>query len=326
MGLAADPQGRLLEVAIEHATSRVPTAHPTDSVGSVREKLIGQEFECAEDVAVLDDSRLVGVMAIEQLLSADAEARVADAMDSDPPVVAEDADQEVAARKMIAHGESSLGVIDAEGRFRGLVPPRRMLEVLLDEHDEDMARLGGYVVGGTQAKHAAEEVIGLRLRHRIPWLALGLLGAMAAALLVGAFEKQLESNVLVAFFVPAVIYMAGAVGTQTVTVLIRGMAVGIDLSEVVRREALTGLLLGVLIGASFFPFALLVWGDEGVAFAVSLALVASCSLSTLVAIVLPLSLRRLGTDPAFGSGPTATVLQDLISVAVYLALATLLAT
>ena len=160
--------------------------------------------------------------------------------------------------------------------------------------------------------------------HRLPWLLVGLLGAMASAVLVGAFEAQLDKKILVAFFVPAIVYMADAVGTQTETLLIRGLSVGVDLRRVVLRELATGLVVGLLIGAAFMPFAVLVWGDAAVAGAVALALVASCSTATIAAMALPFAFNRLGVDPAFGSGPLATVIQDLLSIAAYLAIATLI--
>ena len=313
------PDG-LLGVAAEYATRRVPTARPTQRTGEVVERLAGSEFDCAHDVAVLESGLLVGVVPIERLLAADAGARIADVMDTDPATIAPDTDQERTARKMVELHECSLAVIDDEGRFLGLIPPYRMLGVLLDEHHEDLARLGGYLAGTARARGAAEEPVARRLWHRLPWLLVGLLGAMAATAIVGGFEKQLEMNVLLAFFIPAVVYMADAVGTQTETVMIRALAAGVTVRAVLRRELVTGLAMGTVIGGAFLVFALIGWGDAGVAVAVALAMFASCSIATLVAMVLPAALQRLGKDPAFGSGPLATVIQDLLSIAVYLAI------
>jgi magnesium transporter len=159
-----------------------------------------------------------------------------------------------------------------------------------------------------------------RLWHRLPWLLVGLLGAMGAIAIIGGFKGQLEANVLLAFFIPAVVYMADAVGTQTETVLIRALSAGITVRSVLRRELVTGLVMGVVIGAAFLIFALIGWGDADVAAAVALAMLASCSIATVVAMALPALFQRLGLDPAFGCGPLATVLQDLLSIAVYLAI------
>jgi len=310
----------LLDAAAHHATERVPVATEEQTVAEVRGGLVGARFDYVEDVAVLDGAAFVGLVRLERLLAADPEARVSELMDSDPPRVAPDTDQEAAAWKMVEHRESSLAVVDENARFRGLIPPYRMLAALLAEHDEDLARLGGYLAGASRARGAAEEPLRARLWHRLPWLLLGLVGAMASALIVGSFEHQLDANLLVAFFIPAVVYMSDAVGTQTETVLIRALSAGITVRAVILRELLTGLVMGVAIGAAFLAFALTGWGDIEVAVAVALALVASCSIATVVAMALPALLQRLGRDPAFGSGPLATVIQDLLSIAVYFAL------
>lgn len=310
------------ENARQHATSSVLRAQAEQTVDEVREQLTTRRYDYVGEVAVLAGDALVGLLRIERLLDAEKGTRVGDLMDASPPVVTPTADQEAVAWEIVRQGGSCAAVVDAAGTFIGLVPPHQMLGVALAEHDEDLARLGGYLAQTQSARSAAEETIPRRLWHRLPWLLLGLAGAMLAAIVVGGFEEQLDKTVLLAFFLPAVVYMADAVGTQTETVLIRGLSVGVQLRDVLKRELATGLIVGALMGAAFLPFALLVWGDGEVAVAVGLALVASCSIATLVAMVFPWTFRRLGTDPAFGSGPLATVVQDLLSITVYLLIAT----
>lgn len=316
----------LLGVAVEHATAKVPKAHPGQSVGEVRDMIVGTSYESAVDIAVLVEDRLVGLVSIEGLLAADRESGIEVLMDPDPPVVAPGEDQEVAAWVMCRKAEESIAVVDADGCFVGLIRANRMLEVLLAEHDEDLARIGGFLAGSDRARSAAEESVMRRLHHRLPWLLIGLIGAMVSALLVGAFEEELDKKVVLAFFVPAVVYMADAVGGQTRVVLIRGLSVGVGIRGVARTELITGAIMGAVVGAAFVPFALIGWGDGAVAAAVGLALFASCTISTVVAMALPWAFQRFGADPAFGSGPLATVIQDLLSIAVYLAIALPLAT
>ena len=311
----------LLGTAAQHATRLVPVASEADRAGTTRERLLGRDFELVSEIVVLDDERLAGFVAIESLLAAPAGTPLSELMDADPPAVAPGMPQEQAAHRMVEHGESSLALVDEEGRFSGLVPAKTMLRMLIEEHEEDVARLGGYAAGSRQARSAAEEPLRRRLVHRLPWLLAGLVGAMFSAILVGAFEQELEDQVLLAFFIPGLIYMAGAVGTQTVTVLIRAMAAGVSPGQVLGRELLTGLVVGLIIGAAFVAFVLAGWGDADVALAVGLALFASCAIATLVAIALPAGFQRLGRDPAFGSGPLVTVVQDLASIGVYFAIA-----
>ncbi len=267
-----------------------------------------------------------GLLPIERLLAAPGGAAIEELMDADPPVVDPGCDQEEVAWKMVEHHESSVAVVDAEGRFAGLISPHRMVSVLLDERDADLARLGGYMRGTRDARRAAEERVTQRLWHRLPWLLIGLVGAMASAVVVGAFEEQLNEVLLLAVFLPGVVYLADAVGTQTESILIRGLSVGIDLRKVFRRELISGTAIGLLIALAFLPFALIGWGNEEVALAVALSLFCACAIATVVATALPLIIRRFGLDPAFGAGPLATVIQDLLSIVVYLAIASAIAT
>jgi magnesium transporter len=288
--------------------------------------MVGRSYDLVDEVVVLDEGRLVGVVSLSQVLEASEGQRVKDLMDPDPVVLRPDAPEEAAAWEMVRRRQRNLAITDPDGAFVGLVASDKLIGRLLTEHDEDAARLGGYLASSGRARLAAEEPVRRRILHRLPWLLVGLVGAMASAVLLGSFEEELDKKVLLAFFVPAVVYMAAAVGAQTQTLLIRGMSADIDMRTVVRGELITGVLIGVLIGAVFYPFALIGWGDGDVALAVGLALIAGCSTATSVATALPRLLARFGADPAFGSGPLATIIQDLLSIAVYLAIAIPIAT
>jgi magnesium transporter len=309
------------ESAAEHVTTGVPRAAPGDAAGAVRERLVGRRFDSVAEIAVCEGERLVGLVNVEHLLAAPADTPIRELMDPDPPVVAPGVDQELAAWTAVRRGESSLAVVDESGRFIGLVGPQRLVEVLLWEHDEDMHRLVGILSGGSTARLAAEASVLRSLWHRVPWLLIGLGGALLAADLMGLFHAHLEHHLLVAFFIPGVVYLADAVGTQTETLMIRGLSVGVPIARAARRELLTGALIGVSLGALALPLAWLRWGQADVALAVSLALAIACSVATLIGMALPWLLSRLGIDPAYGSGPLATVIQDLLSVAIYLLLA-----
>ncbi len=308
--------------ASKHVRRLVPVANPQTTARDLRQSLEGIHFESATHVGICDDGKLVGVLRVEELFGALADDRVGDIMDADPPVVAPGIDQEKAAWKAVQHGESALAVIDDGGRFIGFIPPDVLLAILLHEHDEDLARLGGFLHDSSMARTASEEPVLKRFWHRVPWLLVGLLGAFLAADIVGAYEQQLQANVMLAFFIPGIVYLADAVGTQTEALVIRGLSVGVTIGGVVRREVYTGLLVGVTLAAVFFPIGLWRWGDASMVAAVALAILAACATASAVALTLPWLFNRLGLDPAFGSGPLATVIQDLLSVIIYLAIAT----
>ena len=309
------------ESAAQHATRRVPIAEPGATVGGVRAALAGAPFECASHVVVCEGERFRGIVRIEDLLPAQADVRITELMDADTPAVAPGADQEIAAWQAVRHGESALALVDANGRFAGLIPPHRMLAVLLSEHEEDLSRLGGFLHSTEGARRASTEPVPRRFVHRLPWLLVGLAGALVSAELIAGFESILREQVVLAFFVPGIVYLADAVGTQTETVVVRGLSVGIRLRAMLRRELLTGLGIGVALALVAFPLVRLRFGDGDLAGVVAVSLFAACSTASVAAMALPWAIDRLGADPAFGSGPLATVIQDLLSIAVFFGIA-----
>jgi magnesium transporter len=308
--------------AAAHASSNVPTTSPEESAGSVLDRMrASARFDSAADVAVLEGGRLAGLIDLEELLAAPSTAPAASLMDAHPPLVMADMTEERAAWEAVRHGRSSLAVVDSSGRFVGLIAGHLMLDVMLRSHDQDLARLGGFLDDTAQARRASVEGMRQRFWHRLPWLLVGLAASVLAAVIVGRFERNLADDLLLFFFIPGVVYMADAVGTQTETLVVRGLAAGIPVRGIFRRELLTGLVIGLVIGVLAVPLAFLLWGRTDVALVVGISLWAACSTATAVAMLLPWALSRVGTDPAFGSGPLATVIQDLLSLMIYFAVA-----
>jgi magnesium transporter len=310
------------ETAAEHATTQVPVVEPECCVRDIRRLLLRQPYESVTHIVVCDDGQFLGIIRIEDLLAANEELTARKLMDPSPPVVAPGTDQEAAAWQAVQRQESALAVVDAEGRFAGLIPPHRLLAVLLWEHEEDLSRLGGFLKSTTLVRAHSQESVLRRFWHRIPWLLLGLAGAFAAADIVAQFELKLRETVILAFFIPGIVYLADAVGTQTETVIVRGLSVGVGIRQIIGRELMTGIWIGLALTLVMFPLVLWRWGEQDLAVGVSLSLLAACSTATLAAMSLPWLFDRLGIDPAFGSGPLATVIQDLLSILLYFVITT----
>lgn len=220
----------------QYCSARVPVVSLTATVTEMRDALAGRRFDSVDSIAVCTNDLLEGVIRIEDLLAAHEHLTASEIMDASPPVVGARTHQEAAAWKAVHHGEATLAVVDDIGRFCGFVPPHRLLAVLLREHDEDAARWGGFLHDASLARLASRERVWWRYWHRMPWLLIGLAGAFLAAAIVGSYEKQIGANVVIAFFIPGIVYMADAVGTQTETLVVRGLSVGVSIREVVRRE------------------------------------------------------------------------------------------
>jgi len=317
---AAAPKGLR---AAEFATTNIPTAASDEPASAVWAHILGVRFDSADDLVVLAGDRIVGMVRMEDLIAAANGTLMRDIMDTDPPIVLPGIDREIAAAKAVDHGERSLAVVDESGRFTGLIPATKMLSVLLEEHTDDLARLGGFIRGSAAAREATKEPIHKRYLHRLPWLVVGLIGSGLAALLVAGYENQLRADVSLAFFLPGIIYLADAVGTQTETLIIRGLSVGVSMRATLLREIVTGVAIGASLALLFLPIGLLTL-DPSVVVVVGLSLFCACTVATSIATALPALLSRLGTDPAYGSGPLATVIQDLLSIVIYFAIASAL--
>jgi hypothetical protein len=163
-----------------------------------------------------------------------------------------------------------------------------------------------------------------RARHRLPWLLVGLAGSMFAALVVSRFESVLESHLAIAFFVSSIVYLADAIGTQTEAIVVRGLSVSrLSLRHLLAGELRTGLLIGAMLAGLSLPVVALAFGDARLGLSVAAAILVAGGVATTIGLLLPWLLQRLGSDPAFGSGPVATIIQDVLSLLIYLAIATL---
>jgi len=126
---------------------------------------------------------------------------------------------------------------------------------------------------------------------------------------------------MLAFFIPGIVYLADAVGTQTETVVVRDLPVGVGIRQMAARELLAGLVIGLAMAAVGGPLVWWGWGQLDIAWCVGLSLFAACSTATVAAMALPWIFDALSLDPALGSGPLATVVQDLASILIYFAIA-----
>lgn len=313
-----------MKVAAELMTPAVPTARPTDTVGGALAALRERRPEEASHVYLVDEeSRLVGQVPVETLVIAPLDA-VLDGLQGDPPLEVHPEDKaEAVALLAVEQHDADVAVVDAQRRLLGAIPIGRLLAQLHEEHVDDFLRLGG--VGTAHPAPTERHDTGDAFRARILWLILGLAGGFLAGGIASLFEAALEREITLAFFLPLVVYMADAVGTQTETILVRALSYGkVSLSVQLMREGALGLLIGATIGVLAMVGFLVFGGSWPVAMVVGLTLTVTAVIATIVASLLPWGLDRMGADPALAGGPVATVVQDLLSVAVYLGIATAL--
>jgi magnesium transporter len=307
-----------------HLTAKIPTVELTQTVREALAHVLAGEWDSAECVWLVDrEGRLCGAVSLEVLLRADATAVVGEIGEPPPAAVAADLHQEQVALHAIQYGQHAVPVIGARGRLLGAVLAGSLLRILRSEHVEDLHRLVGIAPERRGPLGRSEEPPARSAWHRLPWLLVGLAGSMVATLTMSSYETALEQQVALGFFVPGIVYLADAVGTQSETLAVRRLArPHPPLTALVARELGTGVLIGVVLAAITWLAVLLGFGQPRLAAAVSLAVLVSATVATVIGVSFPSLLARFGRDPALGSGPLATIVQDCLSILVYFGIAT----
>ena len=283
-------------------------------------RLLGSGAEDINSVLVVDgQQRLVGSLSITRLALARPNFLVGDIMDREINSVTAETDQEECARIMQRYNLSFLPVVDGEGRFTGVILAEDLVDVVVEEATEDMFRIasvGGERIAGPLSKS---------LRNRLPWLYINLATAFLAAVMVSLFESTISRVVALAVFLPVVASQGGIGGTQTVTLVVRSMALGdlprrLGLRLLVRELAL-GLIHGVALGVVVGIVAYLWKGNFTLGVVLGLAILGNMLVAGMFGAGVPLLLRHLRMDPAVSSAVFVTTFTDVIGFVLFLGLA-----
>ena len=160
------------------------------------------------------------------------------------------------------------------------------------------------------------------IRLRLPWLLLGLLVAFFSTMFVSRFEEIISANISLAFFLPMIVYMSDAVGTQSETIFVRKLQMGkLDIKKYLLMEFQIGLFMGIFLGAAISAAAYLWLKSVPIALTVGWAMFVNILIAPTIAVVIPELLYKRHSDPALGAGPFATVIQDTLSLVIYFLIA-----
>ncbi len=291
----------------------------------------GHDSETLNHVYVVDEKgTLIDDIRIRQFLLAGLIDRVSDLMDHQFVDLRATNSQEAAVAVFRREDRTALPVTDEQGKLVGIVTIDDVLDVAEEEATEDIHKIGGMEA----LDEPYMEISLLRMvKKRAGWLVLLFLGEMLTATAMGYFEKEIERAVVLALFIPLIISSGGNSGSQASTLVIRSLALSEvalrDWWKVMRREILSGLALGSVLGSIGFLRITLwsafsnVYGPHwlGVALTVALALIGVVLWGTLAGSMLPFALRRLGFDPATSSAPFVATLVDVTGLIIYFSIA-----
>jgi len=306
-----------------------PCINVGKTIGNVEEMLAkkAHAFTTIDYVYVVDDENLLqGIISIKKVFSTqDNDTRVEDVMKRDLITVNPETEQERIVYLALSHGLKALPVVDDETHLLGIVSFDKILKTFNQEVKNDILRLGGIFHRVGDEYNSISSNASVMIKSRVPWLIIGVLGGTVAASVVSSFEDVLSKFLVLAAFMPVLVYMSDAVGTQSEALLIRSVAIDPELSvgRYILREFKIAAMLAIICGILISLVATIGWGTyflgAVVGFSMFLSIIAAVSISTF----LPLVFKRFNYDPAVATGPLATIISDIITLAIYFTVAIL---
>ena len=292
---------------------------------AITELQSNREVEMVFYLYVVDERRhLVGVVSLRRLLLVSPETPLKRIMTADLISARVDMDQEEVARQVAAYNLLAIPVVDEENKLVGIITVDDVIDVIKDEATEDIYRLAG-VAGDERVFTPAAE----SLRKRLPWLGVNLGTAFLAAAVVGIFTTTIDALPILAVFMPIVAGMGGNAAMQTLTVIVRGIALG-ELSwsnsrKALMKEAAVGIGNGLALGLVAAAVAWMVNGDPVLGLVLGAAMVINMFVAATAGVLIPLGLRAASIDPALASSVFITTMTDVFGFLSFLGLATLFA-
>jgi len=288
----------------------------------------GSDVETVYYVYVVDQlKRLVGVVSLRDLLFNDDFRVISDVMKTDVVSVRDDSDQEETARVLEANDLLAIPVVDRFNRMLGIVTFDDVIDVIREEQTEDVYKMGA--MDGSTDRYVDTSVWRL-IRKRIPWLILLLLAGTVTTNVLSFFEPLTIAATFLIWFVPVITQTGGNSGTQSSTLMIRGLATGEihfrDLGRVIGKEVIVGALMGLVLGGVILARG--VFLPPGIeilpAVAVGASLVFVVLFSSIIGAIAPLVIHRLGADPTVMAGPLMATIIDVAGLTIYFQIARLI--
>lgn len=274
-------------------------------------------------VYVIDKiKKLVGVLSLRQLILAYPNQKLKEIAQKEVVKVLPRTDQEEVSNLITDYNLMALPVVDKEGKILGIITADDAMEVMEEEASEDITLMSGIV--------PVESLVGVpansMIKARIPWLIIGLTGGIVAAWIIGFFEHTLSSYIILAMFMPVLVYMSDAAGTQSETIVVRAMALEpkFRIKRYLLREVKVGLTLAMICGIIISLAAVLGWGSPLFGLIIGASMFLSILVVIFLATLLPLVLKKMKIDPAMATGPFATVISDIVTLVIYFSVATFL--
>lgn len=303
-------------------TKRIPIVDTRALVSDVERLLLRhtRNYETISYVYVVDRAqKLHGVVSVKEVFRRPKSTTVASIMKRQLITALPQTHQERVALLALHHHIKAIPIVDRRMKLLGVVSSDMILHILHRESVEDILRFGGVFHPKTAFDDVLKIPLFTSLKHRLPWLVLGLFGGLLTATILGQFETLLSQNLILAAFIPLIVYMASAVATQMEAMIIRDLAINPRLPFLhyflhqFLIVALIGGVTSILLYVLLIPFQ----SNETIRLVLGISMFFAILSSVMTGVIVPYLFGKIKLDPANASGPIGTIIQDLLSVIVY---------
>jgi len=286
------------------------------------------DFETISYIFVVDEKQVIkGVLSIKELFRAKKHETVSSLISSKKLIYVHfNTDQEKVAHLALKNKLKAIPVVDKKKRLIGIVPYSVLMSVLDFEAREDLFRFGGISDGVKKQESMMTMGVLKSLKHRLPWLVVGLFGGILASGVVKGFEEVLSKNLILAAFIPLIVYISDAVGSQMQAFIIRDLSLNENLKifKIFIKQLSVVSVIGVILSVILFLLLILLYSNFTLGFVISFALFCAIISSFVSGLFIPYLFNLIKVDPANASGPIATIVQDLLSVFIYFSIGAIL--
>ena len=306
-------------------TTKVPVITIGATIADAEKLLLkyASKYETINYLYVINTKgKLAGVCSVKELFAHPKSTRITDIMHERPVSVRIQTTQERVAYDALKYNIKAMPVVDKKGSFLGVVESDDILRILYEEMQDDL-----FHSAGVQMRNSTDNVLTISvwksLRHRLPWLIIGLFGGILAAKIVGYFEDTIEQNLILATFIPLIVYMADAAKTQMEIFIIRDLATNPELKfkKYFFKQLIVILSLATITSAILAIIGKFLYQDIKVTMILGVGLFCAILSSVFSGLIIPYLFSKLKVDPANASGPIATIIQDISSIVIYFLIA-----
>ena len=315
--------------AIKLAIQDFPLAAETDRIKDIENHLI-QNVNNLKTINYIyiknEQNQLTGILSIKELFRQDKEKHVAEVMEKDIISVKPTYTKERVTYIALRHHLKDIPVVDDNHNLLGVIPYDTIYDLAYKEARNDLMKFAGLHHQDVVTENIMEVPVLKSVGHRIPWLLLGLAGGIAMAGIIDGFSKTLEQNIILAAFIPLIVYMSDAVGTQMEAFIIRDLAINpkLDFKTYFFRQFLALISIAAISSAAVFAVSFVLYRNILMSYTLAVSLAAAILSALITGLLIPKLFSHFKLDPANASGPIGTIIQDTLSIVIYLVFATLI--